>query len=50
MKPEEQQLLTLKLDGMTYHEIGELVGKSEDAVRKAISRLKEKIAAELAVV
>ena len=39
LKPEYRQVIILtKIDGLSYNEMGERLGKSDEAVRKLVSR------------
>lgn len=44
LKPEYRQVIVLtKIDGLTYKEIGDRLGKSSEAVRKLVSRALEEL-------
>ncbi|MBW1851421.1 MAG: sigma-70 family RNA polymerase sigma factor [Deltaproteobacteria bacterium] len=44
LKPEYRQVIVLtKIDGLSYKEIGEKLGKSSEAVRKLVSRALEEL-------
>lgn len=43
LAPEEQRLLLWHLHGVRHRQIGEWTGKSVGAVRKAVSRVKQKL-------